>query len=194
MSLTEYLHINGFDGFEGYCQQIPKQVTDLITLSSQPNIKIMEIGFNAGHSSEIFLKYNDTSTVISFDIGLHNYTSYGKEYIDNMYPNRHKLIIGDSRITIPKYYNENNDKFDLIFIDGGHDYDIAKTDIENCYHLSHINTIIIIDDVVYNSNFGYTIGPTKAWLEYVSNNKFSNLDIKKYNDGRGMVWGKYVFK
>ena len=30
----------------------------VIQLSSKPNIRVMEIGFNAGHSAEIFLKNN----------------------------------------------------------------------------------------------------------------------------------------
>jgi len=37
---------------------------------------------------------------------------------------------------------------DLVFIDGGHDYEIAKKDLENCRPLSDHDTIVIMDDVV----------------------------------------------
>ena len=74
----------------------------------------MEIGFNAGHSSELFLKYT-SAHVTSFDLGEHPYVSHAKEYID-AYPGRHSLIIGDSTVTVPKCIG----KYDIIFIDGGH--------------------------------------------------------------------------
>ena len=56
MSLTDYLKDKGYDSFEGYSQQIPKQVIDLYLLTNKQNLNVMEIGFNAGHSAEIFLQ------------------------------------------------------------------------------------------------------------------------------------------
>ena len=41
--------------------------------------------------------------LISFDIGWYNYTNLGKQFIDEKYPSRHKLIIGDSLKTVPKF-------------------------------------------------------------------------------------------
>ena len=51
MSITYFLNSRGFNSasFEGYSQQIAEQVSDLINLTSKPNINVMEIGFNAGH-------------------------------------------------------------------------------------------------------------------------------------------------
>lgn len=54
MPITTFLNSKGFHTFEGYSQQLPEQVTDLISLTNKPNIKVMEIGFNAGHSAESF--------------------------------------------------------------------------------------------------------------------------------------------
>ena len=70
--------------------------------------------------------------VVSFDLGIHSYVGKGKQFLDKKYPNRHKLIIGDSLLTIPLYTSKFHKKFDLIFIDGGHDYNIAKGDLINC--------------------------------------------------------------
>jgi hypothetical protein len=58
MSITQFLNTQGFHSFEGYSQEVPKQVEDLIRLSSGSNINIMEIGFNAGHSADVFLQNN----------------------------------------------------------------------------------------------------------------------------------------
>jgi predicted O-methyltransferase YrrM len=193
-SLDDYLKPKQFC-YEGNCADVDEEVEDLIKLSATPNISIMEIGFNAGHSSEVFLKHNNTSKVVSFDLGEYVSVDFGKDYIDSMYPDRHTLILGDSTQTVPKYILDNSGvKFDLIFIDGGHEYEIAIADIQNCYHLAHKNTIVIVDDVVFTPGWEqhYTVGPTQAWTEYLTSGKITELGRKDYRNGRGIAWGRYL--
>jgi hypothetical protein len=195
MDITAFLNSRGFYTFEGHSQQVPQQIEDLIKLTNKSNITVLEIGFNAGHSSEVFLEYNNDLKIISFDLGSHDYISHAKEYIDYKYPNRHNLIIGDSRETIPSYIDNNKDvKFDIIFIDGGHDYEISKSDLENCFHLAHQETIVIIDDTIFTPGWeeGWNIGPTKSWNEFLNQKRIIELNRKDYWSGRGMSWGKYI--
>ena len=195
MTVTDFLNSRGFYKFEGYCGQ-NSQAVDLINLTSKPHINVMEIGFNAGHSAEIFLKNNPELTLTSFDLGSHEYCIPAKEYIDDTYPNRHTLILGDSQETIPKYYENNkNIKFDVIFIDGGHEYDTVTADLTNCFKLAHKETIVILDDIMYRKEWEapWTVGPTQIWLEYINQNKVVEICTREYSSATGMSWGKYVF-
>ena len=197
MTISSFLKNKGFDHFcEGYSQQEYKQIEDLINLTSKPNINVMEIGFHAGHSAEIFLQNNKDLTLTSFDLGRYGYETSAKEYIDISYPNRHKLIFGDSKTTVPFFFQNNKDiKFDVIFIDGGHDYETAKCDFDNCFYLAHKDTIIIVDDTMYTKEWEqeWTLGPTKTWTENLEKNKLIEINRKDYSMGRGMSWGKYKF-
>jgi predicted O-methyltransferase YrrM len=195
MNLEEYYKNLNLNNFEGFSQQLSEQPKILSNLSSKTNIKnILEIGFNGGHSSEIFLSSNPLVNIVSFDIGEHDYVQLGKKFLDEKYPNRHKLIIGDSTKTIPEYIKNNSSyKFDLIFIDGGHTYDVAWSDLINCHKLAHNDTIVIMDDTVMNLNLlkNWNIGPKRAWKEGINKNIINHINSVDFAIGRGMSWGTY---
>jgi predicted O-methyltransferase YrrM len=193
--LIENLNKKEIENFEGNISSCAQQYLDLVKLTNDPNINVMEIGFNGGHSAELFLKNNDKLSLTSFDIGEHPYVLIGKAYIDKIYPNRHTLIIGDSKMCVPNFYkNYKGIKFDFIFIDGGHDYETARRDLENCYHLAHKDTIVAIDDTMFSQYWlkWWNVGPTKAWMELLEKNKIIELNRTDYSDGKGMCYGKYV--
>jgi predicted O-methyltransferase YrrM len=197
IGITSYLNAKGFYRFEGYSQQVPGQVKDLIELVKSDSVKnIMEIGFNAGHSAEIILQNNKNAKLVSFDLGVWAYTLVGKEYIDATFPGRHTLILGDSVTKVPAFTLENpNVKFDIIFIDGGHDYSVANSDLENCINMAHKDTIVILDDTMFIKEWvqSYNEGPNRVWTEHLESNKLVEISRKNYTFGRGMAWGNYVF-
>jgi predicted O-methyltransferase YrrM len=127
---------------------------------------IAEIGFNAGCSSYALLNYVPAVTVVSFDLGEHTSVAVNKKLIDKKFPGRHTLICGDSRKTVPAFAHSNPGlRFDLAFIDGGHDYEVAHADITNMRALSSDRTALIMDDLVPWQSYG--AGPTKAWEEAI---------------------------
>ena len=70
MNIATFLRNRGFNCFEGNCGDVPQQIEDLINLTNKPNINVMEIGFNAGHSAEVFLSNNKNLTFLALLIYL----------------------------------------------------------------------------------------------------------------------------
>lgn len=148
--LNSYLQERGYGIIEGNISSRNTNQPLLMCklLQETPSIvRIGEIGFNAGHSSLLFLNSHPQRMVYSFDIATHPYIHDSKKFIDEHFPGRHKLIEGDSTKTVPMFYKANPHlKFDFIFIDGGHQYEIALQDIQNMYLLASKDTIVVIDD------------------------------------------------
>jgi predicted O-methyltransferase YrrM len=196
--LDIFLNTNNCNITEGHSQQCIKQIELLKKIVKNSNIKnVLEIGFNAGHSAEIFLENNENINLTSFDVGYHDYTLVGKKYIDKTFPNRHTLILGDSLLEVPKYPADK--KFDIIFIDGGHAYYVAYGDILNCKKFSHQDTIVIMDDTYFPiTNINHTHDPTLAWTDAIKNNiilPISNIVYdNEYPHYRGMSLGKYIIQ
>jgi predicted O-methyltransferase YrrM len=144
------------------------ELAALTTLAGGPGIRrVVEIGFNAGFSSHAFLSARDDVVVTSFDLGEHGYGSRAKAQIDDDFPGRHTLIVGDSLTTVPDFADAHpGETFDLVFIDGGHSYDVAAADIRNMRRLSDPDTVVVIDDLLPHRPWGE--GVIRAWDEAIA--------------------------
>jgi len=190
-SITAYLHRLGFTQFEGNTGLCPAKIELLTALAKNAKTAI-EVGFNCGHSADTLLRANPELSLMSIDIGAHEYVRPASNYINFLHPGRHRLIIGDSTEVFPTLAKAVNQKMDLIFIDGGHAYEIAKSDLESALAMSHADTIIVMDDTIYFPNWekDYSKGPTTVWMEAVANG-FIKDDVRLTMDQwNGISYGR----
>lgn len=153
-------------GMEGYMRPGQAKWMQALLLEETSITRIAEIGFNEGHSSFTFLHTRPDISVLSFDLGDHSYVPKAAAFIKNEFPGRHSLILGDSQQTVPDYSLRNpGDRFDLLFIDGGHQFKNAREDIQNMRGLAARNHVVIVDDYMPNVKWG--AGPAAAWDEAV---------------------------
>jgi hypothetical protein len=107
---------------------------------------ILEIGFNAGHSATLLLlgsKHNVTFTAI--DINIHKYVTPCFQHLKkHCFPERTtNIILGDSRDVLSTLPTQH---FDLIHLDGGHEFSVALSDTFNAIHLLKSGGFLLFDD------------------------------------------------
>jgi hypothetical protein len=144
--LIDFLSSRSFTVWEG--QLVAGQIMSMLeTLANNPSItRCLEIGFNGGLSAATILSARPNISLVSVDIGLHEYVLKAKNTIDSKFPGRHTLVIGDSLQAVPQLAKLISGSFDFIFIDGGHEEPVPRKDIENCLALCTDKTLICIDD------------------------------------------------
>ena len=76
------------------------------------------------------------------------------------------LIKGNSNIVLKKI---DMSKIDYVFLDGGHEYETVKNDLNNCSEVIEKKGTILCDDY----NLGSALGVKKAIDEYVQDNNLS---------------------
>jgi len=77
-----------------------------------------------------------------------------------------KLVKGNTLNTLPKFSKKN--KFDFIFIDGGHSVKTIKNDWNCCKKLMHKNSVVVFDD--------YYLGDNKLTKKFGCNKVIENLN------------------
>lgn len=158
---------------------------------------ILEIGFNAGHSTALMLIANPTSRILHFDLCEHAYTRQCLEFLKSVF-GEHRFIDfveGDSTKTLPAYVDEHPElhgTFDVIHIDGGHTDEVAMSDILYCERFARAGDhTLIVDDSDMDA--------IKRVIEYFVNKKlireFNVLDNDTIVDYLGRLYhfiGLYV--
>ena len=152
---------------------------------------IIEIGFNAGHSTALMLLANPQSKILHFDANEHPYVAPCYTFLKSVFGADRFIdfIPGDSRATVPGYQTPYT--FDLIHIDGGHTDIVAMADIINCERLSAAGGTVVIDD--------YNMANIKALVDkFVRQGTLRDYSqaqpFQTYNDAMYHFIGRYATK
>jgi predicted O-methyltransferase YrrM len=138
----------------------PERIQCLSFAASLLNAKTyLEVGFNRGHGTAALLTaVPSIKEVLEFDTCVNLTASrLAIDFFRTTFPNtRLTLICGNSKDTVPKFTDgddvgggsntQRRRTFDLIHIDGLHNYENTIADIRNCQRLAHQKTILVIDD------------------------------------------------
>ena len=87
-----------------------------------------------------------------------------KDLLNKFKENVH-LIKGNSNLILKKI---DMSKIDYVFLDGGHNYNTVKSDLNNCINVIYNSGTVLCDDY----NLSYAPGVKKAIDEFVKINKF----------------------
>jgi len=103
---------------------------------------------------------------------------------------------GTHRMTAHDFFKKNFDKFDVIFIDGDHNYEQVRQDLIECLKILNTNGIIFLHDVLPRSELEQII-PQKidiwtgdVWkliLELIENSKTLEIYIANIDHGVCMI-------
>jgi hypothetical protein len=109
------------------------------------------------------------------------YTIEAVEDLLKKFKNNVHLIKGNSNIILKKI---DMSKVDYVFLDGGHEYETVKNDLDNCIEVINNNGTILCDDY----NLSYAPGVKKAIDEYIKGN---NLKCEILRNSRFAKIEKY---
>lgn len=187
----------GVEALNYTAQMCTLEIAKIDELAADPQNKVIcEIGFNVGHTSLRWLTKSQAH-VYSFDLGdRHDVQAAGAGYVQENFPGRFNITWGDSGTTVPDFIQANPDiKCNVLFIDGGHEFHQASTDIANFAKLADPgHHVVMADDATCSS--WYCWGPTLAWDSWVSSGSIK--EILRYNhtncggQDRGWTVGQYV--
>jgi SAM-dependent methyltransferase len=152
------------------------------------NINYLEIGSFEGRSTVFVSELENLSSITAVDTwkGSNEYdskTSFLKIF-ENFKKNirtTNKTNINYFKTTSDAFFENNKNSFNLIYIDGHHEYSQVKKDFLNSFNCLKKNGYIICDDFKWFFYEDINKNPMKAILECYEINR-KNLSIKFLND------------
>ena len=182
-----------YDGAGDHCLQCPEEIVWLINqiqnLEKKNHYKMksfLEFGFANGVTNTILSKTIKFDKIVAVDIVAPQGISKEMFFANLRFKNI-TLLCGNSKSHHIKNNIEHLGKYDLIFIDGGHEYDTVRSDYELSLKLISKKGLIVIHDIGASTNVFN--GPQKLWKEIKSKNKkqkYKEFICKKYHTIYGM--------
>jgi len=151
---------------------------DLIISKNFKEFSYLEIGSWEGNSASYILKNFKTKKVFCVDVWDTNNDSPKQEernrfesFIFNLkkFKERFSFFKGTS----DKFFKNNSQKFDVIYIDGWHEANQVYKDINNSWDYLNVNGIIICDDYFYGDIKNNLVNnlPANAINKFIFENK-----------------------
>ena len=106
--------------------------------------------------------------------------------LDKYYGNRNLLIAGNTIGSLKKYLEQTKTEFDLVFIDGGHEWPVPYYDLQEILSMVKEDTIVLIDD--YCEAHGKQ-GVIRAVDEIIKMGLLKDIQVLNSHD-RGMIIAK----
>lgn len=137
------------------CSQLPSISLSKIGINKTHNLllvcnnkkRVLEVGFNVGHSALAILCANPDIEYYGVDIMRLKATFTGGIFLKKHFGDRFHLYQGDSRVVLPRLCVTHPDvRFDAVHIDGGHELPVFLADFFNCHRLSNNGALMLVDD------------------------------------------------
>ena len=142
-------------------------------LSNIDNFNYLEIGTFEGRSALFISELKNSKKITCIDPYIeyddsHKYNFKMSEVYESV-SEKFKEVQNKSISLIKKksddFFSENKEFFEVIYIDGHHQYEYVKRDFENSMNCLKINGILICDDFLWFKYKKLEDNPTKAILE-----------------------------
>ena len=106
-----------------------------IAVTAQPICLYLSVGIPIASalssSSRIAFIANPNMTVISFDMATHLSTVHSVALLQEKFPGKLVVVLGDSQKSVPDYFSNNKDAVcDVVLVDGGHEGNIPISEQE----------------------------------------------------------------
>lgn len=133
---------------EGHMQEQPEVTAMWQDIKVQTNFNsLLEIGFNVGHSAVYVMSLFPDTIVDSVDINRDPRTQEGADLVKARYSSRFNFYTYNT-LQLKEDIDNGSFKFqntyDLVFVDGGHEYSVAVNDIQMAKDLGV--KYIVVDD------------------------------------------------
>lgn len=147
-------------------------------------LTFLEVGVRRGWSTAAVAIASPDCQIYAFDEWHENYggsPNPGPQFVQSElskfgYSKPIVFISGDSHKTLPKFFKENNEKFDMILIDGDHSVDGARQDLMDTMLHINVGGAMVFDDIIDCD------GLQDVWNSLV--NHFPNFKYFSYRDNK----------
>jgi predicted O-methyltransferase YrrM len=189
------------DGVEGGSPH--DEFRELVRMAQNLNgsAVVCQTGFNYGTSAYAFL-CGGAAKVFSWDLGDHEYVQKANEFITAQFPGKHELVLGNSMETLKDASSKTTQRCDMVFVDGGHSFQCAASDIAKFKSIAKPGALVVVDDCQYKGSpellkaREQVIDPvSKAFAQAVTQNLLTAEVSHKFRGAEGqraVCLGHYV--